>query len=313
MSLALVGCSASVGVTAVSTTAPGIVGIAPSSLPDTSPVTPVPTTAKKPPPTAPPTTHKPVTTTTTVHVPPAISMQALRNAVVPSLCDNKAGRLVNGSLPKALITVDPNASSPGQVWMRDDLPRIVGDIERDGKFEIIDTVGCGYPSVAYPQGYLSLVIYNDRMGLLGAATIDGVPDSLKADATGVAVAWTTCTPDIDVCVPDKKLKGHLRHTAKGYAIVQDAAASESLQLAKCISVKSMNVGMAGHRPEVALFQTVLKRLGFDPGSVDGYFGANTMSAAMIESHAHSPDTGSEIGVDEGVVLDTMFKRLGIAC
>ncbi len=74
----------------------------------------------------------------------------------------------------------------------------------------------------------------------------------------------------------------------------------------------MHVGMTGHRPEVALFQKTLTNLGYDTKGVDGYFGENTLTAAIEES-TNDANGAFEYGVDEQTVLDVMFKRLGIAC
>jgi hypothetical protein len=75
----------------------------------------------------------------------------------------------------------------------------------------------------------------------------------------------------------------------------------------------MTLGTHGNRPEVALYQLTLKRLGYDPGAIDGQFGDNTIRAAIEEAQTNSPDWFNEIGVDEGIVLDSAFHRLGIAC
>ena len=70
----------------------------------------------------------------------------------------------------------------------------------------------------------SLVVYDDSLNLLGSVFIDGFPTSLTEDAQGLAVAWTTCVPDIDACIPDKNLNGHLRPTAGGFELVEDPGA-----------------------------------------------------------------------------------------
>jgi hypothetical protein len=99
-----------------------------------------------------------------------------------------------------------------------------------------------------------------------------------------------------------------------------AAATAGLQggpgfvpLAPCVAIDSMVVGMTGHRSEVALFQSALKRLGYDPGAIDGEFGNNTMNAAAAESLADGQEGAIEFTADEGGVLQAMFLRLGIAC
>ena len=149
--------------------------------------------------------------------------QQLQSAEVPSLCDNQRGRLVNGFLPDELLAAAPNAPIQPSVQLLDS-PTGQADIDGDGRREIVATVLCGFPSEAYPQGYQSLVVYDDSLNLLGSVFIDGFPTSLTEDAQGLAVAWTTCVPDIDACIPDKNLNGHLRPTAGGFELVEDPAA-----------------------------------------------------------------------------------------
>jgi hypothetical protein len=149
--------------------------------------------------------------------------QQLQSAEVPSLCDNQRGRLVNGFLPDELLAAAPNAPIQPSVQLLDS-PTGQADIDGDGRREIVATVLCGFPSEAYPQGYQSLVVYDDSLNLLGSVFIDGFPTSLTEDAQGLAVAWTTCVPDIDACIPDKNLNGHLRPTAGGFELVEDPGA-----------------------------------------------------------------------------------------
>ena len=87
----------------------------------------------------------------------------------------------------------------------------------------------------------------------------------------------------------------------------------AVPMATCISLDEMYMGMRSNRPEVALFQTTLSGRGFDPGEIDGYFGVNTMRAAVDDVLTSNIDPMSELFLDDGVVRHTMFIRLGIAC
>ncbi|MFV0309658.1 MAG: peptidoglycan-binding domain-containing protein, partial [Desertimonas sp.] len=58
----------------------------------------------------------------------------------------------------------------------------------------------------------------------------------------------------------------------------DRASYGPIDVADCVSIGSMVIGMDGPNPEVTLVQARLAELGYDPGEIDGYFGPNTYSA-----------------------------------
>jgi len=84
-------------------------------------------------------------------------------------------------------------------------------------------------------------------------------------------------------------------------------------LATCIASENFQVGVRSPRPEVALYQYTLDALGYEPGTIDGYFGQNTMNAAAEEILDHSPDSGVELFLDDGAVSFRAFERLHLAC
>ena len=88
---------------------------------------------------------------------------------------------------------------------------------------------------------------------------------------------------------------------------------DGLALAPCIDADHFEVDQRAPRGQVALFQYTLDRLGYDPGDIDGYFGPNTMQAGAEEILDHSPQSGRELFLDDGVIAIPAFRRLGIAC
>jgi hypothetical protein len=194
----------------------------------------------------------------------------LPSAEVPALCGNQPGRLVAGELPDAFLVVDPDAVEPASVTLLEAPSPIVGDIDNDGRAEVIAATLCTYPSYYYPDGYQSLIAYDDRQAMVGEVTIDGYFGALSTDDAGVVVEWTTCEPEILACIPAGAHVGHLRRSAPGnLELVEDDAPTAttgidaSVALAPCVAVASMSIGMHGHRPEVALLQAELQRRGFD--------------------------------------------------
>jgi len=94
------------------------------------------------------------------------------------------------------------------------------------------------------------------------------------------------------------------------------AGRPAVDVAECVSTDRMYIGMPGPDSQVALLQTRLIELGFDPGEVDGYFGENTFVATYQSQAPYSDGTsgGNGIFADEGTVLGpAVFERLGIAC
>lgn len=85
-----------------------------------------------------------------------------------------------------------------------------------------------------------------------------------------------------------------------------------LTLATCIASEMFGETMTQPRAEVALYQYTLRGLGYDPGAIDGYFGARTMEAAAYEVMDHTTDNAG-LFVDEGVIYQDVFIRLGLAC
>lgn len=89
-------------------------------------------------------------------------------------------------------------------------------------------------------------------------------------------------------------------------------------VADCVSTDIMTVGMPGPDAEVALLQTQLASLGFDPGKIDGYFGENTWRAAASSMSRHidesSPSDFPEgVFTDEQSITEPVFSLLEIAC
>jgi hypothetical protein len=91
---------------------------------------------------------------------------------------------------------------------------------------------------------------------------------------------------------------------------QTAPPTTALVLAPCVN-GDVNRFTTGRRGEIALYQTTLKNLGFDPGEIDGYFGSATQAAASAEFGANGDM--SEIFPDDASFLPALFQRLGIAC
>lgn len=88
-------------------------------------------------------------------------------------------------------------------------------------------------------------------------------------------------------------------------------------LAKCVA-DELSFAMDGHEDEVALYQYTLKRLGYDPGDIDGIFGETTWESAQDEIADNGVSTDGngnfvEIFWDDGTILRPAFVRLGIAC
>lgn len=96
-----------------------------------------------------------------------------------------------------------------------------------------------------------------------------------------------------------------------------APPTTELALAPCVNGEIAS-STTGRRGEIALYQTTLKDLGFDPGDIDGFFGPNTAQAASDEVFANGNINGpdgmfAEIFPDDGAFLPAVFERLGIAC
>lgn len=94
-------------------------------------------------------------------------------------------------------------------------------------------------------------------------------------------------------------------------------AASGVAIAECVSGE-LYLGMDTRRDEIALYQTTLAALGYDPGGVDGYFGQGTLAAAydeIMDSGTGADDDGMfvEWFPDDGAVLLPAFERLGIAC
>lgn len=88
-----------------------------------------------------------------------------------------------------------------------------------------------------------------------------------------------------------------------------------VEVASCVASNFLFIGMDGPDPEVALLQTRLRELGYDPGIVDGYFGEKTW-IAVFESQSQYADGssgGNGIFTDEQAVMNPAFERLGISC
>ena len=85
-----------------------------------------------------------------------------------------------------------------------------------------------------------------------------------------------------------------------------------LTLASCIASDLFGITMSQPRAEVALYQYTLRNLGYDPGTIDGYFGPATMEAAAYEIIDHTTDNAG-LFIDDGVIYQDAFIRLGLAC
>jgi hypothetical protein len=149
----------------------------------------------------------------------------LRSAPVPSLCDSQAGNLVNGELPPSLLAHDPNAPIPASVTLLGTPPPAQGQL--NSRAVTVATILCVYPSVSYPQGYQSLVVWDDQHQLVGAVTVYDYPTRVAPDGDGFVVDWISCTPDIVACIPDVKHTGrlvltdglHLQESTAGVPVV----------------------------------------------------------------------------------------------
>ena len=96
-----------------------------------------------------------------------------------------------------------------------------------------------------------------------------------------------------------------------------AAPTTVLVRAQCVSEK-ISLSTQGRRDEIALYQQILKGLGYDPGEVDCYFGPKSFDAGWQEVLDNGFIDGpqgifEEAVLDDGAILMPAFERLGIAC
>ena len=147
----------------------------------------------------------------------------LRSAPVPSLCNSQAGNLVDGELPPSLLAHDPDALIPPSVELLDTPPPAQGQL--NARAVTVATVLCVYPSWSYPEGYQSLVVWDDQHQLVGAVTVDGYPVQVTPDGDGFLVIWNSCTPDILVCIPDKTHIGRLVQTNGGLQLQESVTSA----------------------------------------------------------------------------------------
>ena len=92
-------------------------------------------------------------------------------------------------------------------------------------------------------------------------------------------------------------------------------ARPSTEVAPCVASGVISIGMDGPNPEVALLQTRLTELGYNPGDIDGYFGESTWGATVVSQVQYSDGTSGGNGVfaDEQTLLEPVFERLNISC
>lgn len=91
---------------------------------------------------------------------PGVTVEQLRNATVPAMCDLPAGRLKNGTLPVA----DP---SRGEASLVD---TVIGDLTGDGIDEGLAITACTYGGTAT---YTGIYAYTSGPKLLGRVDVEG--------------------------------------------------------------------------------------------------------------------------------------------
>src|ERR1044072_985372 len=96
-----------------------------------------------------------------VVAPPAAAATPLDNAVVPSLCEHPAGRLVNGALPGIPENMGSVTLQPETV--------ITGRIRGGAGQERAAVVGCNQGGVGWPENVL---LYDDAADPALLATIE---------------------------------------------------------------------------------------------------------------------------------------------
>ncbi|MFK8024943.1 MAG: peptidoglycan-binding protein [Ilumatobacter sp.] len=135
------------------------------------------------------------------------------------------------------------------------------------------------------------------------------PTSTAAATTNASTTTTTTTTTTSTTTTST--------TPPTTAPPSTAPPTTSPPLARCVDGE-INLFTEGRRGEIALYQTVLTELGYDPGEIDGFFGPNTYNAASQEVFDNGNLDGpngvfEELFPDDGAVLPAAFERLGIAC
>jgi hypothetical protein len=129
---------------------------------------------------------------------PPLTLAALQNARVPSLCEFPPGLLVQGALRSI-------APSDGGVGMDDRIPLAVGDVNGDGLPDAAAVVGCTHGGVSWPE---QIVIYTTGNLLVGSVDLGSLTEG-AARATVESMTyvdgrfdvawWTNQAGDLDCC------------------------------------------------------------------------------------------------------------------
>ncbi len=153
------------------------------------------------------------------------------------------------------------------------------------------------PAATSPAGTEAVVDRPTTTPAAGSPTTDTLPPTTLPAPTTIAPPATDAPPTTSPPAPST--------TAAPIVI-------GGLTLATCIASEYFGFDAVEPRAEVALYQFTLRNLGYDPGDIDGYFGPMTLEAGANEIIDHTTDNAG-LFIDEGVIHEEAFIRLGIAC